>query len=86
MTDLSFENLKKLIDEHFDGMSDEEFELSLERAGYSFYKNIEISLFNGFIGSARASSNSREFSDLIFKEFAAANDSCIACNDYDKAA
>ncbi|WP_163349566.1 hypothetical protein [Desulfovibrio sp. JC010] len=85
MTNLTFEYLKGLIDEHFDGMTNEVFEKNLIETDYEFYSNIHVSLLNRYKGQTRNSSSSSAFDDIVFEAFDFKH-SCFDCAEYAKAA
>lgn len=45
----NFEKMEKRIEEYFDGVSDKQLQKDLEKAGYSFYKNVKTPVLDGFL-------------------------------------
>ena len=44
---IDFEAMEKKIDNYFENISYEQLNADVKRAGYSFYKNLDIKIFSG---------------------------------------
>lgn len=71
-----FEAMKSRITEYFHRVSDEQLKTDLEKAGYSYYKNIKIQVIDSFLAEDEffvvpkpKGTINMDLSGLIFEEF-----------------
>lgn len=69
MNKLTFEYLKKLIDEHFSGLSDDDFNANLEKAGFDFYQDVTFPIIDDLYCNTFSHSMNRKFIEIHFVEF-----------------
>lgn len=49
--DMEFEELSKKIDKYFSELSDDQLKIDLEKAGYEFYKHMNIQIFSDCVST-----------------------------------